>query len=224
MEARYRWTLAVWALATAGLLVLLSADGLPVGWPLLVVASVFAADAGSYVFHYLVDHYGTPRPGGVVYEFQCHHLRPDGIVEKPVAEILYPAVRWALPLELLMSGLHLGGVLSPGLGLVLLTLAACWVGAQLFHRWAHRPAGPWVAGLQRLGLLVRPLEHAKHHRAPFDRRFAVVSGWSDFVLDGMGAPRLLDALMRRLGFRKRGLVHSLKCLGRQESTHGPATG
>ena len=67
-----------------------------------------------------------------------------------------------------------------------------------------------MARLQALGLLVRPEDHREHHRAPFERRLAVVTGWSNFVLDALQAPRGLDALMRALGCRKRGLVHSLR--------------
>ena len=127
-----------------------------------------------------------------------------------MSEVLCPAAVRVLPAQAGLLGLLLLDWVPPAPALVLLVLGACWVGAQLCHRWAHRPPGPLVARLQTLGLLVRPKEHREHHQAPFERRLAVITGWSNFLLDALHAPRGLDALMRGLGFRKRGLVHSLR--------------
>lgn len=175
-----------------------------------VLGAVFAADAGSYVFHYLIDHYGRPVPGGLVHEFQRHHLIPNGIVQKRVDEVLFPAVRIVLPLQLLMTPMLLNGWLPPLPGLLLWVLMSCWVLAQLFHRWSHMRVQGSLAWAQRLGLIVSQREHAQHHKQPFDSRFAVITGWSNKPLDFIGAPRVLDAFMQVLGKPKRGLVRSLE--------------
>jgi len=177
---------------------------------MLILASIFLADLGSYVFHYLIDHYGRPVPGGLVHEFQRHHLVPGGIAEKSVAEVLYPAARIIAPIKLLLLYPLLAGWIPVELALPLFVLGCCWVLAQLCHRWAHMRATPLVRLAQRLHLLVTPREHGRHHRQPFDSRFAVITGWSNLPLDWLGAPRLLDRLMRLLGYQKRGLVRSLQ--------------
>jgi len=181
----------------------------PMVWGMVIVV-VFVADAGSYLFHYVVDHYGHPRPGSVVYEFQRHHLVPDGIVHKPISEILYPAARIVTPLEgLLLLEASIRGDAS-WWRLALLVLGMCWVLAQLCHRWSHRSPGRLVRGLQSVGILISPSAHHRHHQAPYDSHFAVITGWSNPLFDGLGLPRWLDCLMQRLGFEKRGLVRNLR--------------
>ncbi|BAN68109.1 fatty acid desaturase CarF family protein [endosymbiont of unidentified scaly snail isolate Monju] len=187
----------------------------PVAWGVVIVA-VFVADAGSYVFHYVVDHYGRPRPGGVVHAFQRHHLIPDGIVQKPVVEVLYPAARIVTPLEaLLLLGVSVRGEAGWWV-LALLVLSVFWVLAQLCHRWSHRPPGRLVRGLQAAGILVSPSAHQRHHEAPYDSHFAVITGWSNPLFDGFGLPRRLDRLMQCLGLEKRGLVRNLRELEARE--------
>lgn len=182
----------------------------------IVLGGLFVADLGSYVFHYLVDHYGRAVPGGVVHEFQRHHLIPDGIARKPLSEVLYPAARIASPLQAMLLVPLAGGAIPGEAALLMFVLCLCWVLAQLCHRWTHIRA-PWPARVaQRLHLLVSPREHALHHRSPFESRFAVITGWSNPVCDGLGLPRLLDRLMAALGYEKRGLIRSLQELSAVE--------
>lgn len=181
------------------------------GW--IMLAAYFFADAGSYLFHYIVDHYGDPARGGLVGDFQRHHLAPRGIVEKPLCEVLSPAARIITPVMALLLPLVASGVLPAWLVLGGWLLGSLWVLTQLFHRWSHMPeARGLVHWLQRLRLVVRPADHVQHHRAPYDSHFAVINGWSNWPLDRMGAPALLDRLLRSLGMRKRTLVESLQRL------------
>lgn len=210
MVARFRLALIAWGMISLlwGYVLLVELPAVPYALAIIVLA-VFFADLGSYVFHYIVDHYGRPNPGGVVYEFQRHHLIPDGIVQKPVSEVLFPAVRVVTPVLMLLLPALYSGLISPLMGLLLFVLACCWVLAQLFHRWSHMQTQGLVRMAQNLGLLVSPAVHRDHHRSPFDKRFAVITGWSNYPLDALQAPRLIDAVMAALGFQKRGLVRSL---------------
>lgn len=207
----YRFALSAWlALNALWLLALISwLPSVEFTW-LWVLGAVFLADAGSYVFHYLIDHYGKPVPGGLVHEFQRHHLIPRGITKKTVGEVLYPAVRVVLPVQMLLTPLVLSGWLPTLVSLLFWTLTGCWVLAQLFHRWSHMRTEGLIAMAQRVGLLVSRRQHALHHRQPFDSRFAVITGWSNLPLDLLGAPRYLDAFMRLIRKPKRGLVRSLE--------------
>jgi ubiquitin-conjugating enzyme E2 variant len=50
------------------------------------------------------------------------------------------------------------------------------------HAWAHGTHAPRpIRALQRAGILIAPERHARHHRG--DRAYAVVSGWSNALLD-----------------------------------------
>ena len=217
MNARYNLGFVLWlgislALAGAFAFVLPSVD---FAWA-WILGGIFLADAGSYVFHYLIDHYGRPIPGGLVHEFQRHHLIPNGIAQKSVPEVLYPAVRIAVPLLLVFGLLLASGWMPAPVGLLLFVLISCWVLAQVFHRWTHMRPPALVRLAPHLPLLVSVHEHALHHRQPFDSRFAVITGWSNYVLDALQAPRLLDGLMLAMGREKRGLVHSLKEISAME--------
>ncbi len=59
---------------------------------------------------------------------------------------------------------------------------------QVTHYYAHRRSeSAWVhavvSRLQRAGLIIRPQAHARHHRAPHNRDFCLLSGWNNWWLN-----------------------------------------
>ena len=57
-------------------------------------------------------------------------------------------------------------------------LATGAVATNLLHRWAHDPAPPAVARvLHRLGIVLTPARHARHHAPPYAAGYCVTSGW-----------------------------------------------
>lgn len=189
-------------------------DGLTL---LAVLAGVFVADAGSYIFHYIVDHYGNPERPGLVREFQQHHKNPRGIVQKPLAEVLAPAARIITPVFFALAMPLFWGWIPSYLAWLMWAVGTCWLLAQLFHRWSHSRA-PWlVRQAQRSHLLLSPHQHRLHHLAPFETRFAVITGWSNFPFDKLRVTQGLDWLLQLLGFEKRGLVHNLTVLKEKNS-------
>ena len=53
-----------------------------------------------------------------------------------------------------------------------------------FHMWAHATSVPAsVRWLQRLGLVLSPERHARHHCGEFDRSYCMTSGWLNPLLD-----------------------------------------
>jgi hypothetical protein len=59
---------------------------------------------------------------------------------------------------------------------------------QVAHYYAHRRSRipsvhRFVVTLQRMGLMVHPAEHARHHDEPFDRDFCLLSGWNNWWLN-----------------------------------------
>jgi ubiquitin-conjugating enzyme E2 variant len=58
------------------------------------------------------------------------------------------------------------------------------VATNLLHRWAHDPAPPAVARLlQRVGLILTPERHARHHTPPYAAAYCVTSGWLNPLCD-----------------------------------------
>ncbi len=175
-------------------------------WNAMIVLATYAlADAGSYIFHYIVDHYGDAAKDGIVREFQNHHRQPGCIARRPLVEVIYPAARIiALPVLVVLL-LALAGWLSGPWALFLFTLGSCWVFTQVFHRWAHlRRPGRVVASLQRSGLILARSPHERHHESPFMTNFAVINGWSNPLFDTIGMPGLVDIVLEKgLGIEKR---------------------
>lgn len=61
---------------------------------------------------------------------------------------------------------------------------------QVTHYYAHvRSKNEWVRaivrGLQRAGFIVHPKAHQRHHRAPFNRDFCLLSGWCNPLLNAV---------------------------------------
>ncbi len=184
-------------------------------WGVWLLIGYALADAGSYLFHYIIDHYGDPRRPGLVRDFQFHHLEPWGIARKSVAQVIAPAARIVTPILAGWLLLGLLGWVPPTLLLLGTELAVLWVFTQLFHRWAHMPTRGVVKWAQRIGLIMGCRAHRRHHCAPFLSHFAVINGWSNRPLDRIGAPQLVDRVLGCLGYRKRGLVDSLKVIKKQ---------
>lgn len=204
-----------WGLCLAGVVVwVLWLPSVPLWWLWLLVGYALA-DAGSYLFHYIIDHYGDPRRPGLVREFQRHHLEPWGISRKSVSQAIVPAARVATPVMLVWLVLGLLGWVPPTLLLLGCELGVLWVFTQVFHRWAHMPTRGVVRLAQRAGLIMGSRAHRHHHCPPFHSHFAVINGWSNRLLDRLQAPRLVDTVLGRFGCRKRGLEASLKVIKKQ---------
>lgn len=218
MDRDVLWVSAWYAVCVAWLAALIGwLEPVPY-WGLWVLAGYALADVGSYLFHYIIDHYGDPSRPGLVRDFQFHHLEPWGIARKRVSQAIAPAARIVTPVALLWLLAALAGWLPGWLALTGFELAALWVFTQVFHRWAHMPTRGLVRLAQRARLIVGSRAHRLHHRAPFASHFAVINGWSNRPLDALGAPALLDRLLGMLGWRKRGLESSLKVLVEQIDT------
>lgn len=80
--------------------------------------------------------------------------------------------------------------------IVIGSVAAC---GNEVHAWAHRRA-PWPARmLQDMGVLTTPQQHAKHHRAPYDRCYCTVTNLLNPPLDAVGFWRRLEWLLACVG-------------------------
>jgi hypothetical protein len=173
------------------------------GW-LILLGAYLVADVGSYLFHYVFDHFMDPARSRIAHEFQWHHLDPGGITRRPIAENLEPAAAMLVPPLLALAIAAVLTPIAPSLVLLCSTVGLIVVFAQVLHRWSHAErTHRLVATLQRARLIVTPSAHDRHHAPPHGSHYAIVSGWSNPILDALGMPRLLDALFARFGVPRR---------------------
>nr|QFB70713.1 chloroplast putative fatty acid desaturase 4 [Chlorella ohadii] len=153
------------------------------------LAAYFLADVGTAFYHWGVDNYGdanTPVFGGQIAAFQGHHQRPWTITEREVCNNLFPLFR---PATFFAAGLlgtaALGAPVWWDVWSSSFLFLCCM--SQQFHAWSHMkkselPAA--VVALQDAGLLISRKDHGAHHKAPFNEKYSIVSGWCNPLLDG----------------------------------------
>ena len=173
----------------------------PAWWLAAILAGWATADAGSYVFHVILDHHVRPERSEMARGFQEHHADEMLITRERLPDVLAPVLPLVLPVWLLLAAPAVLGWVGSWWVLYFCTVTLGVGFGQVTHRWAHlaRPA-PAVRLAQRLGLVVSPAAHRAHHAPPFGTRYAIVSGWSNPLFDALDLDRRLSAVLARLGF------------------------
>jgi hypothetical protein len=201
-NANARYYFALWFVGCAVWAALwLFALPWPAWWPLALVAGWATADAGSYVFHVILDHHIRAEDSAMAAGFQAHHGDPGGLVREPLADAIAPVVPLLLPVWLLAAAPAALGWLSAWLALYLCAVALGVGFGQVIHRWAHHPdPGPAVRWLQRLGLIVSKRAHDAHHEPPHGTAYAIVSGWTNPLFDAFAFDLRLSRWLELLGY------------------------
>lgn len=73
----------------------------------------------------------------------------------------------------------------------------------LIHGWAHQKCSRPIRGLQLLGILHSPEQHAVHHTRPFDRHFCVMTDFANPVLEAVGFWETAETLVSLFGCEPR---------------------
>lgn len=123
----------------------------------------------------------------VVFDFKTHHPRPDALGRRPLLVQIGPTLVLALPAALVLDGWGLWGH-APGWIMALGTALLAGSGfAQYFHGSLHVIQVPrHVAIMRRLGLLMTPDAHQRHHDT-LTRDFATNCGWSNPLVNALFA-------------------------------------
>jgi ubiquitin-conjugating enzyme E2 variant len=178
--------------------------GNPLSSILSLALGGLAGEMFSGTFHWATDNYGdinTPVVGQACAAFQGHHLAPWTISHRSFPNNVYKIAAATIPLNL--AGLFL---FSPNGATVFATMVYCQVLAQEFHRWTHMPPHvlpAWQKRLQKAGVALPFVEHLNHHRPPFDRKYCILNGHLNGVLDS--EPVLLWRRLEALVFRLTGV-------------------
>lgn len=201
--------LVAWSLWRLG-----SADGIRVG--LIVAAAAcgwLAADFFSGVVHWGFDTWGSLRTPWLgprfIRPFREHHVDPLSITRHDFVETNGASCIAVLPVLLATAFMPLS---TPGWQFTHAALAFTALGVLLTnqcHKWAHADPSevPRIAGVaQRLGLILRPRHHLRHHAWPFDSHFCTASGWLNRPLQAVGFFRILS---RAIGAHRKKPLHAL---------------
>jgi len=193
--------LSIWVALTPARLAL---EGRWLAVLLAIPLGIAAIDLLSGVVHWGCDRFGsatTPVVGPMLIRaFREHHIDPGKMVEhdwiETNGEPCFLAALALLTLALFGSDVHSN--LGAAAVTLVWTMAAAGAWANQVHKWAHMARPPRLARcLQRVGLALRPNEHACHHLAPYDSRYCISTGWMNPLLDRLGLWSWLERSLRR---------------------------
>lgn len=170
--------------------------------PLLAVATgLVAGEMFTGAFHWATDNYGslkTPVVGFACAAFQGHHLAPWTISHRSLFNNVHKIALATIPLNILGTL-----ALPPSGAAFFAVMLFCQLLAQDFHRWTHTPPNllkPWQRSLQKAGIAMSFREHIAHHKPPFDKKYCILNGGLNPVLDSEPVLfwRRLEGLIYRL--------------------------
>lgn len=180
----------------------------PAQLPLLLAGlmlGALAADGLTGFVHWACDTWGderTPWLGPtLIYAFREHHERPREMLARHWTLVNREP---GLAAAMVLLGLSLPvaqGLLDgrPFVQALVFSFVAYGASANQLHLWAHEPRPPRVVRLaQRLGLILSPERHARHHRTPNTAAYCISTGWLNPVLDRIGFWRGLERLVSQL--------------------------
>lgn len=169
----------------------------------MLAAGYFLADAMTGTVHWFCDTFfeeTTPVVGrALIAPFREHHRDPLAMTRHGFLELTGNSCLALAPLLALVVVL---GAARPSVALdaFVLALTGAAGATNVFHRWAHDPSPPLGARwLHRLGIVLTPSRHARHHAPPFAAAYCVTSGWMNGVLDRLQVFSRAEIVLASLG-------------------------
>lgn len=167
--------------------------------PLLVLGGIAFADLLSGVVHWLGDTWGSESMPWIgrrlVRPFRVHHVNPRDFLRRDVLDTNGDV---AAVVALVLAV----GLLAPAgsaFGVFLLAAAVAALPTNQVHQWAHREDPPRaVAWLQRHGVLLGRIAHARHHRAPQHESYCIATGWLNGPTNRLRLFETLERVVTRL--------------------------
>ena len=180
-------------------------------WPaaVLLVAGLASADFISGVVHWAGDTWGDERTPVLgrrfIRPFRFHHAHPLDMLRSHFFTTNGDTALTSLPFLLAPLALPLGPTGWLYAGVFLWAVGAWGMWTRQIHRWAHAKNPPrLVAWLQRSGLILGRMHHARHHKSPFAVNYCITTGWCDPLLTRIRFFPALEWLVSKLtGLRPR---------------------
>jgi len=162
--------------------------------------AVFIADFFSGFVHWFCDTFfeeDTPVIGRLlIHAFREHHRDPAAMTRHGMVELIGNSCMALSPVLALALWIQFGIMTD----MLLAGIAVTMTGANVFHRWAHTqevPAG--IDWLQRHGLILSPVHHARHHQHSHDEAYCVTTGWANRITDPTRLFHGLGRVLSNLG-------------------------
>lgn len=170
--------------------------------------ALLLADLVSGLVHWFCDNFfaeDTPLLGpALIQPFREHHRDPLAITRHDFLERNHSNTASVLPI------LAWGALAGPGAAETAVqafanALLACFglaiASTNQIHAWAHAPRAPRpVRWLQRVGLVLRPRHHVRHHRD--GAAYCITGGWLDAALERARLFERLERGVRRVQARR----------------------
>ena len=168
----------------------------------MLAAGYLLADLLTGFVHWFCDTFfdeTTPGVGpGLIGPFREHHRDPLLMTRHSFLELTGSSFRAMAPL--LTVFVWRGAWLPLPVIAFVFALAAGAVVTNLLHRWAHDPAPPPFAKvLHRLGVVLTPSRHARHHAPPYAAGYCVTTGWMNPLCERLGIWRRAETALVALG-------------------------
>ncbi len=177
---------------------------------MLAIAAPFGyllADLCSGLVHWFGDTFleeDTPVVGPLfIAPFREHHRDPLALTQHSFGELNGSNCIGVAPL-LAAAGMLRDEAAENTLALfgldVLVTFSLSIAVTNQFHSWAHSPRAPGAVGwLQRLGLILMPERHMRHHQNGSTSAYCVTTGWMNRLLDETSFLSKCERALRALG-------------------------
>jgi len=168
------------------------------------------ADLLTGFVHWFCDTFfdeATPLVGpGLIAPFREHHRDPMLMTRHGFLELTGSSFRGLAPLLGLFVWRE--GAATALVNAFVLALAAGAVATNLLHRWAHDPSPPPAARiLQRMGIVLTPGRHARHHQPPYAVAYCVTSGWMNPLCERLKLWTRAEAVFAAFGLPVNGADH-----------------
>jgi hypothetical protein len=154
------------------------------------LAGLYVADFLTSLAHYLGDcrerwHSRYLRPYREL--ARHHHEAPLAVLQESFWQ-LRGNIAWLYAPPLLLA-LYLAEMpTATPVVLMLVTLSNGLLFSHTLHKWLHAAQQPWpLQMLMALRLVISRDYHMRHHVPPFDRNFAALNGWADWLFERLVA-------------------------------------
>ena len=168
----------------------------------ILAAGYLVADLLTGLVHWFCDTFfdeTTPIIGpGLIAPFREHHRDPLLMTRHTFLELTGSSFRGLAPLLALF--VWRGDMVPAFANAFVFALSVGAVSTNLLHRWAHDPAPPVIArGLQRLGIVLTPERHARHHAPPYVAAYCVTTGWMNPLCERLKIWSRAEAVLVAIG-------------------------
>jgi ubiquitin-conjugating enzyme E2 variant len=163
-----------------------------------IIAAIFAAEVLSGAVHWWEDRYGNPDWPVV----GTHVIQPNirhHTDQMAFTRGSYFDRNWTTLLPTLLIAAVAGAL---GYYWTALVFAIASQSNEI-HCLSHQRCSRPIRGLQLLGILQSPEQHASHHTRPFDRNYCVMTDFTNPILQAVGFWQAIEFGVALFGIRPR---------------------